>query len=191
MGFPRQEYWSELPFPSSRDLSNPGIKPVSLVSPALAGRWFTTRATWEALSLLSKMQVTWRSCWQRSSHTPSYNPRCMVLKSIVEALETYKVTPMTESFFCFPLRIPGPGTGRGLVPSSSTAQWGTAQTISRLRSHVLKVQSKSSSAQQKSQIHSQIWKSRTEKLPSAERTRSVVLRVCFFRAVASASWGIR
>ena len=39
MGFPRQEYWSGLPFPSSRDLPNPGIK---LASPALAGRFFTT-----------------------------------------------------------------------------------------------------------------------------------------------------
>ena len=29
MGFSRQEYWSELPFPSPRDLSNPGIKPRS------------------------------------------------------------------------------------------------------------------------------------------------------------------
>ena len=29
MGFPRQEYWSGLPFPSSGDLSNSGIKPVS------------------------------------------------------------------------------------------------------------------------------------------------------------------
>ena len=27
MGFPRQEYWSELPFPSAGDLPNPGIKP--------------------------------------------------------------------------------------------------------------------------------------------------------------------
>ena len=27
MGFPRQEYWSRLPFPSLRDLPNPGIKP--------------------------------------------------------------------------------------------------------------------------------------------------------------------
>ena len=34
MGFPRQEYWSGLPFPSPGNLSNPGIKPVSL---ALAG----------------------------------------------------------------------------------------------------------------------------------------------------------
>ena len=37
--FPRQEYWSELPFPSPGDLSNPGIKPMS---PTLAGAFFTT-----------------------------------------------------------------------------------------------------------------------------------------------------
>ena len=29
MGFPRQEYWSGLPFPSPGDLSDPGIKPRS------------------------------------------------------------------------------------------------------------------------------------------------------------------
>ena len=33
---------------SSRDLPDPGIKPAPLVSPALAGRFFTTGATWEA-----------------------------------------------------------------------------------------------------------------------------------------------
>ena len=38
-GFPRQEYWSELPFPPPGDLSDPGIEPTS---PALAGRFFTT-----------------------------------------------------------------------------------------------------------------------------------------------------
>ena len=30
MGFPRQEYWSGLPFPSPQHLHNPGIKPMSL-----------------------------------------------------------------------------------------------------------------------------------------------------------------
>ena len=39
MGFPRQEYWSGLPFPSPGDLPDPGIKSMS---PALAGRFFTT-----------------------------------------------------------------------------------------------------------------------------------------------------
>ena len=38
MGFPRQEYWSGLLFPSLEDLPNPGIEPAS---PALAGGFFT------------------------------------------------------------------------------------------------------------------------------------------------------
>ena len=42
MGFSRQEYWSELPFPSPGDLPDPEIKPVTPVSPALVGRFFTT-----------------------------------------------------------------------------------------------------------------------------------------------------
>ena len=37
--------------PSSGDLPNPGIKPMSLTSPALAERFFTTSVTWEALLL--------------------------------------------------------------------------------------------------------------------------------------------
>ena len=36
-GFSRQEYWSGLPCPSPGDLPNSGIKPTSLMSPALAG----------------------------------------------------------------------------------------------------------------------------------------------------------
>ena len=42
MEFSRQEYWSGLPFPSSGDLPDPGIKLMSPVAPALAGRFFTT-----------------------------------------------------------------------------------------------------------------------------------------------------
>ena len=38
MGFPRQEYWSGLTFPSPGDILDPGIK---LASPALAGGFFT------------------------------------------------------------------------------------------------------------------------------------------------------
>ena len=48
MEFSRQEYWNGLLFPSPGDLSDPGIEPTSLVSPALAGRFFTTSTTWEA-----------------------------------------------------------------------------------------------------------------------------------------------
>ena len=42
MGFFRQEYWSGVPFPIPGDLPDPGIETVSPVSPALAGRLFTT-----------------------------------------------------------------------------------------------------------------------------------------------------
>ena len=48
MEFSRQEYWSGLPFPIPGDLPDPGIEPTSLVSPALAGRYFTSGVTWEA-----------------------------------------------------------------------------------------------------------------------------------------------
>ena len=42
VGFPRQEYCTGLPFPSPGIFSDPGIKPVSLASPTLAGEFFTT-----------------------------------------------------------------------------------------------------------------------------------------------------
>ena len=51
MGFPRQEYWSGLPFPSPGDVPNPEIQLTSLTSPALAGGFFTTSATCEALPI--------------------------------------------------------------------------------------------------------------------------------------------
>ena len=44
-GFFRQEYWSGLPRLPSGDLPNPGMEPMFLTSPALAGGFFTTSAT--------------------------------------------------------------------------------------------------------------------------------------------------
>ena len=41
MGFPRQEYWSGLPFHPPGDLLDPGIKPTSHESPVLEGKFFT------------------------------------------------------------------------------------------------------------------------------------------------------
>ena len=41
MGFSRQEYWGGLPCPPPKDLSDPGVEPKSLMSPALAGGFFT------------------------------------------------------------------------------------------------------------------------------------------------------
>ena len=48
MGFSRQEYWSGLPCPPLEDLPDPGVEPMSLNSPALAGGFFTTSTTWGA-----------------------------------------------------------------------------------------------------------------------------------------------
>ena len=65
MGFSRQGYWSGLPFPPPGDLPNPGIEPESLVSPALAGRFFIT-----ALRSLPALTVydldTWVVCKQKA-----------------------------------------------------------------------------------------------------------------------------
>ena len=47
MGFSRHEYWSVLLCPPPGDPPDPAIKPMSLMSPALAGRFFTTSTTWE------------------------------------------------------------------------------------------------------------------------------------------------
>ena len=48
MGFSRQKYRNGLPCPPLGDLPNPVIEPMSLMSPALAGGFFTTSATWGA-----------------------------------------------------------------------------------------------------------------------------------------------
>ena len=58
MGFPRQEYWSGLPFPSPGDLSNPGIETRSPVAPALAGEFFNTEPP---------VKPVWHILWTQSN----------------------------------------------------------------------------------------------------------------------------
>ena len=53
VGFPRQEYWSGLPFPFPGDLPNPGIKPVSCLGRQILYHW----ATWQILRVLI---TSWR-----------------------------------------------------------------------------------------------------------------------------------
>ena len=50
-GFSRQEYCSGLPHPLPGNLPDSGVKPMPLTSPASADRFFTTRATSEALDV--------------------------------------------------------------------------------------------------------------------------------------------
>ena len=75
MGFSRQKYWNGLRFPSPGDLPDPGIEPTSLTSPALAGRLFTTSATWvssvtKLLPISVNLPVVEISCeWNHMMHS--------------------------------------------------------------------------------------------------------------------------
>ena len=71
VGFFRQEYWSQLPFPSPGDLPDPGTEPVSVAFPALAGGLIYHCSTWEALCdskcshfQLKKSKCSWHCLWQ-------------------------------------------------------------------------------------------------------------------------------
>ena len=75
IGFSRQEYWRGLPFPTPGDLP-PKIKPVSLVSPALAGGFFTTAPPGSPLILRQSVKEISNS-WILSqillaSHSPCF-----------------------------------------------------------------------------------------------------------------------
>ena len=59
MGFPRQEYWSGLPFPFP-DLPHAGIEPASPVSPALAGGVFTTESPGKPIGTLLDKYNKWK-----------------------------------------------------------------------------------------------------------------------------------
>jgi len=70
MGFSRQEYWSGLLCPPPGDLPHPGIEPRSLMSPALAGGFFTTEPPGKPVSITDLVYCTpevtglpwWFSC---------------------------------------------------------------------------------------------------------------------------------
>ena len=55
MGSSRQKYWTGFPHSPSGDLPDPGTEPASLVSPALASRFFTTSTNWEAQKVNSSV----------------------------------------------------------------------------------------------------------------------------------------
>ena len=79
LGFSRQEHWSGLPYPPPGDLPNPGIKPAPLISPALAGGFFTTSTTWQGLRY-----VKWPS-------VPT-----QVVSFFFAAAQTYFVYPLSD-----------------------------------------------------------------------------------------------
>ena len=65
MRFSRQEYWSRLPCPPPGNLPDPGIELVSLTS-AMAGGFFTTSVTWEALTFSQEIKLpTSTGSWKK------------------------------------------------------------------------------------------------------------------------------
>ena len=57
MEYSRQEYWNGLRFPSSEDLLDPRIEPVSLEFPELAGRFFTTEPCGKFINPVSQANL--------------------------------------------------------------------------------------------------------------------------------------
>ena len=60
MGFPRQEYWNEVPYPPLGDLPNPGIEPKS---PALEGGYFTSGLPGNARFIYRSVYLLISSSW--------------------------------------------------------------------------------------------------------------------------------
>ena len=96
--------------PSSRGFLNPGIEPVSLMSPALAGEFFTVSATWEghlthfqfsSVQLLSRVQLfvaPWTAARQASlSLTNS--------RSLLKPMHLELVMPSNHLILCHPLLL--------------------------------------------------------------------------------------
>ena len=126
MGFPRQEYWSELPFPSPGALPNPGTEPRSL---CIAGRFFTDWATREAGSivyfssdqLLSRVWLfatLWTAAHQASlSITNSQSLlKLMSIESVMPSTILSFIIPFSFCFQSFP--------ASGSFPMSQFFSWG-------------------------------------------------------------------
>ena len=100
MGFSRQEYWSGSPYSSPRDLPDPGIKPASLASPALAGRFFTT----EPLQKLSCAMGSdkWKLYFLLLSLSGDRSRDCRDRGRRLSSLHLRKHAPHPLPLLCFP-----------------------------------------------------------------------------------------
>ena len=133
--FSRQEYWNGLPCLPPGNLPNPGIEPMCLISPELAGRFFTTSATWEApnpqvraimcliplIWVTGEMLFSWSNCGARLHEihfrkwVPSWNsrlfsiPNCLALGGPLPPIWAFD-----HSIWCAP---------KGLYPKIRLEDW--------------------------------------------------------------------
>ena len=147
-GFSRQGYWSGLPCPPPGALPDPGIKPKSLKSPALAGGFFITSATWEAQAfqcsafqavevasfhikrtrMLCKCssQCDAFPCKPRSS--PGQEHHCYTFNSLSSPFSSILRTPSAPPKYPRVSILPSPNlplwlTPRSLPAATATAKW--------------------------------------------------------------------
>ena len=119
MGLSRQEYWSGLPCPPPGGLPHPGIKPASLTSPALAGRFFTTSATWEA----PRCSVMWA---RTSEHSRGPHQRASLISTCpTSSLDNH---PPDISLHCYAFLWPSchkPSRNNKYLESQDWHEWTT------------------------------------------------------------------
>ena len=115
MEFPRQEYWSWLPFPTPGDLPNLGIKHASLVYPTLAGRSFSTAPypertiiqKYTCTQMFSSVQTLSRIplCEPMDCSTPGF-PGDHQLLELLKRMCIELVMPSNHHIVCHPLLLP-------------------------------------------------------------------------------------
>ena len=72
-----KEYWSGLPFPPPGDLpSFPGIKPISLGPPALAGGFFTTAPPGNPHYVILGTKMSHHETIQKANRSAEHSSRC-------------------------------------------------------------------------------------------------------------------
>ena len=113
MEFSRQESWSGLPCAPPGDLPDPGTKPESPISPALAGRFFTMSVTGEAQYTYTHIHI--HVVAQSLSHVrPFATPRtaaCQsslsftISQSLLKLISIESVMPSNHLFLCYPLLL--------------------------------------------------------------------------------------
>ena len=113
--FSRQEYWGGLPCPLPGDLPDLRIEPASFASPALAGRFFTTRSTWEAFYTwtlfsylytgtetlaLPEFQACWSLGWNYTIGSPGMQASSVRLWNYHELLVSSLLTHPADLRIC-------------------------------------------------------------------------------------------
>ena len=127
MGFPRQEYWRGLPFPSPRDLPDPGIQPESPTFPVLAGGFFHTEPPGKPFSSVQFSSVPQSCptlCDPMNRSTPGL-PVHHQLPEFTKLTSIESVMPFSHLILCRPLLLLPP-----IPPSISSCFWSCLALLS-------------------------------------------------------------